>query len=255
MQTNWDYSGLARSYISRPQYSSDLVAAIFKIASAGPGSLVCDVGAGVGHLTRHHVENGHKTVAVEPNDDMRTVGQELLEESESLAWVEGTGEATNQKDSQFELVTFGSSFNVCDRPLALVEASRILRPEGWFVCLWNHRDLEDPLQLSIEKAIADLVPGYSYGSRREDQSQVIRESRLFSEPLALSGRIDHKVSYDEVLTAWKSHATLKRQAGPEFGEVIRSIEDILNAHKKQSIETDLLVPYKTVAWMAKSRRN
>ena len=254
MQTNWDYSGLARSYVSRPQYSGDLVSAIFKIASAGPGSIVCDVGAGVGHLTRHHVTNGHKTVAVEPNDDMRSVGQELLGESETLTWVEGTGEATNQKNSQFELVTFGSSFNVCDRALALEETSRILRPEGWFACLWNHRDLDDPLQLSIEKEIADLVPGYSYGTRRENQSQVIRASQLFSEPLALSGRINHKVSYDEVLTAWKSHATLKRQAGSEFGKVIRSIEDILVAHRTQSSETDVSVPYKTVAWVAKSRR-
>lgn len=64
MKTSWDYSGLAESYISRPQYSVNLVEAIFRMASMKSGMAACDVGAGVGHLTRHHLANGHSTTAV-----------------------------------------------------------------------------------------------------------------------------------------------------------------------------------------------
>ena len=250
MKTSWDYSGLAESYVSRPQYSERLIWAIFQIASMKPGMAACDVGAGVGHLTRHHVANGHETIAVEPNDDMRRVGQEQMPQSPSLKWVEGTGEATAQAPKSFDLVTFGSSFNVCNRRAALAETSRILKPWGWFACLWNHRDLTDPIQGSIEKIISDRVPEYSYGSRREDQSQTIRDSQEFSEPIFMSSRVEHKVPYSEFLTAWKSHATLKRQSGTNFDEIISEIEGLLMKNKLETSSDYLLVPYTTTAWVA-----
>jgi len=250
MKTSWDYSGLAESYVSRPQYSEGLIEAIFQIASMKPGLAVCDVGAGVGHLTRHHVANGHETIAVEPNDDMRRVGQDQLPDSPALTWMEGTGEATGQTNKSFNLVTFGSSFNVCDRGAALVETSRILKPSGWFACLWNHRDLTDPIQGSIEKIISDRVPEYSYGSRREDQSQVIRDSQKFAEPIFMSSRVEHQVPYSEFLTAWKSHATLKRQSGSYFNDIISEIEGLLMRNKVETSGEYLTVPYTTTAWVA-----
>jgi ubiquinone/menaquinone biosynthesis C-methylase UbiE len=250
MKTSWDYSGLAESYVSRPQYSEGLIRAIFQIASMKAGMTACDVGAGVGHLTRHHVASGHSTTAVEPNDDMRRVGQEQMPESPSLTWVEGTGEATGQADKSFDLVTFGSSFNVCDRESALVETARILKPSGWFACLWNHRDLTDPIQGSIEKIISDRVPEYSYGSRREDQSQIIRDSQKFSEPIFMSSRVAHQVPYSEFLTAWRSHATLKRQSGTDFDEIVSEIEDLLMRKKLDTSSEYLIVPYTTTVWVA-----
>lgn len=250
MKTNWDYSGLADSYVSRPQYSQRLIGAIFQISSMTPGMAACDVGAGVGHLTRHHVANGHETIAVEPNDDMRRVGQEQLAKSPTLTWMEGTGESTGQTSRSFDLVTFGSSFNVCDRGSALVETARILKPSGWFACLWNHRDLSDNVQGSIEKIISERVAEYSYGSRREDQSQVIRDSGKFSEPIFMSSRVEHKVSYSEFLTAWKSHATLKRQSGSDFEDIIFEIEELLMRNKSETSSDYLVVPYTTTAWVA-----
>ena len=53
----------------------------------------------------------------------------------------------------YHMTTFGSSFNVCDRQKALIESKRILVHRGWFACMWNHRDLEDPLQKEIESII------------------------------------------------------------------------------------------------------
>jgi ubiquinone/menaquinone biosynthesis C-methylase UbiE len=215
-----------------------------------PGLAACDVGAGVGHLTHHHVANGHDTVAVEPNDDMRRVGQQQLPQTATLKWMEGTGESTGQANNSFDLVTFGSSFNVCDRGTALVETSRILKPSGWFACLWNHRDLTDPIQGSIEKIITDRVPEYSYGSRREDQSQVIRASQKFSEPIFMSSRVEQKVPYSDFLTAWKSHATLKRQSGTHFEQIISEIEGLLKRNELETSVDYLLVPYTTTAWVA-----
>tara|TARA_B100001057_G_scaffold410042_1_gene424973 strand:- start:566 stop:892 length:327 start_codon:yes stop_codon:yes gene_type:complete len=62
-------------------------------------------------------------------------------------------EATVQPSNYFDLVTFGSSFNVCDPKLAIKETARILRKKGWIACLYNNRNLKDPIQSKIESLI------------------------------------------------------------------------------------------------------
>ena len=49
----------------------------------------------------------------------------------------GTGEDTKQDENSFDLVTFGSSFNVCDRELALKEVKKYLS-QNLFSRMWNH---------------------------------------------------------------------------------------------------------------------
>ena len=106
---------------------------------------VCDVGAGSAHLTKLLVAKGYEITAVEPNDAMREVGMAVTA-GKPVDWCEGTGEDTGQASNTFEAVTFGSSFNTTDRIQTLRETKRILKSEGWFACLWNHRDLEYPLR-------------------------------------------------------------------------------------------------------------
>ena len=44
-------------------------------------------------------------------------------------------------------------------------------PNGWFACMWNHRDVEDPIQKNIENIITSFIPNYDYGLRRQDPRQ------------------------------------------------------------------------------------
>ena len=71
----------------------------------------------------------------------------------NIEWFEGTGEDATLKSRSFDIITFGSSFNVCDQQKALSEGARILKNRGWFACMWNHRDLNDPVQSNIENII------------------------------------------------------------------------------------------------------
>ena len=160
MQTDWDYTALADAYLKRPDYSDAAIDAMLKIAQTPAGALVCDVGAGVAHLTLMLAARGFNVRAVEPNDAMRENGRKRTASLGNVTWSEGVGEATGQAAATFELVTFGSSFNVCDRGAALRETARILRPRGWFACLWNHRDLEDPIQARAEsQGVSPEPPG------------------------------------------------------------------------------------------------
>jgi ubiquinone/menaquinone biosynthesis C-methylase UbiE len=251
LKTKWDYSKLAEAYLSRPQYSSPAINAIFSIAKLNSDDVSCDVGAGVGHLTTHFLQNGLKVIAVEPNDNMRALGKKNT--SGKCEWIEGTGENTNQSSSSFKLVTFGSSFNVCERLDALRETNRILKSDGWFACMWNHRDLGDSIQSRIESIIKLHVPNYGYGTRREDQTEIIQESSLFQEVIALSSSINQSQTIADCIKAWESHATLERQAGNKFKEIINDIRKFLSVEVSNDPNFIISVPYTTRIWMAQKR--
>ncbi|PKL75091.1 MAG: methyltransferase [Candidatus Melainabacteria bacterium HGW-Melainabacteria-1] len=250
MKTEWDYTDLAEAYLKRPDYSDSAIDAMLATMQLSSNALICDMGAGVAHLTLALARRGFCIHAVEPNDAMRALGRQRTSDlphgTPQVNWFEGTGEASGQPDKSFDLLSFGSSFNVTDRQKSLQESDRILKSRGWFACMWNHRDLEDPLQAHIEACIKHYIKDYDYGVRREDQRDVIAASNLFSKVEYVEGRVLHYQSAEEVETAWRSHATLHRQAGGAFQSIISDIEGILRAHGQDPIE----IPYTTRIWYA-----
>lgn len=246
MKTEWDYTTLADAYLKRPDYADAAIDAMLAIAGAEKGDKFCDVGAGVAHLTLMLAARGLDVTAVEPNDAMRSNGIKRTEKLDNVRWHEGTGEQTGQAARGFDMVTFGSSFNVCDRQLALKETARILKPRGWFACMWNHRQLDDQIQAQIESIIKEQVAGYGYGSRREDQTAIVDSSNLFGPVVHLDSRVIHEQTIAECVEAWRSHATLERQAGKAFGNVVAAIEDYLVSLKTPVIQ----IPYSTNIWIA-----
>lgn len=243
-KVEWDYSHLAAAYVKRPDYAVDALNEMFQIAGVSKGARVCDIGAGVAHLTIPLLDHGCVVDAVEPNDAMRAGGKARTSGRQGVAWHDGTGEATGMASDSYDFVTFGSSFNVCDRPKALQEVNRLLRSRRWFSCMWNHRDLDDPLQSEVESVIKSMVPSYGYGTRREDQKQVIADSKLFGPAKVVTGNVTHAVEVNDWIEAWRSHATLQRQAGGLFHSVIQRISDAVSGKK------EIEVPYTTRIWVA-----
>jgi ubiquinone/menaquinone biosynthesis C-methylase UbiE len=246
MKTEWDYSDLADAYLKRPDYSEPAIEAMLSIFGVKKQHKVCDIGAGVAHLTLMLADRDYDVVAVEPNDSMRRNGIVRTQKYTNVSWFEGTGENTGQASGSFDFVTFGSSFNVCDRQEALKETARLLKPKGWFACMWNNRNLEDEIQSSIENIIKSTVPDYDYGTRRETQTEVITASGLFGPVVHISSNVQHQQSLSECVEAWRSHATLERQTGSLFPKVVSEIERYLKGLNQVTIE----IPYTTNVWVA-----
>ena len=246
MKVDWDYTEFAAAYQKRPSYSRPAMERMLSLANINAAAHICDVGAGTGHLTIELAKTGCAVAAIEPNDAMRTYGINRLSGFPNVVWFEGTGEATGQDPDCFSLVTFGSSFNVTNRQAALRESHRILKNDGWFACMWNHRELEDPLQAALEEIIKARLPNYQYGTRREDQTSLISSSGLFKQVQIIKEPTVWKQSVAECVEAWRSHATLARQAGKIFPEIIDAIEEKLISHGEPVIS----IPYVTSIWMA-----
>ena len=139
---------------------------------------------------------------------------------------------------------FGSSFNVTDRSKTLVEVKRIAEPDGWFAAMWNHRDIDDPIQSEIEGIILAAVPDYNYGTRREDQEKFLRQSGYLRDVTKIEGPVTHEMSVGDVVDAWRSHATLQRQSGHKFEAIVDEIREFLDSNCSETI----VVPYTTRIW-------
>ena len=250
MKTDWDYTNMAEAYLKRPDYSSaalEKMLSVAKIAGGGVQYRICDIGAGAAHLTLFLAKKNFDVVAIEPNDAMRANGIKRTAKYKNVKWLEGVGEHTNQPSDFFDMVTFGSSFGVTNRDEALAESQRILKKDGWFACMWNHRDLSDPIQMKIENIIKSHVKDYKYGTRRESQNQIIADSGRFDNVLDFTERVVYEIPVEDIVEGWRSHGTLERQSGENFTTIVEDIARFLRSLGKDKIS----VPYDTHVYMAR----
>jgi len=244
---DWDYTEVADAYLARPGYAAAAIDALVDLAGVERGARVCDVGAGTGILTRDLAARGLAVVAVEPNAAMRRLGLRGSRAAHDAMWCAMRAEATGFRAASFDLVTFGSSFNVVTRDAALRETARILRPGGRVACLWNHRSLDDPLQRAIDQLIRRALPLYDHGSRRADPTAELLAGGLFREVRALAADVVHRLSRERFARAWESHLTLRRQAGDALQGVLDAIRRLLEAEAPPEVA----VPYTTRVWVAR----
>jgi ubiquinone/menaquinone biosynthesis C-methylase UbiE len=224
MMKHGDFTGLAGDYAKfRPGYAPQVATAILGFLGRDTASVdAVDVGAGTGIWSRMLAKRGlHSVVAVEPNDDMRGQGIETSRDS-SVAWRQGSAEATGLPDGSVDLVSMASSFHWADFDKACAEFHRILRPGGVFVALWNPRLIEvNPLLVEIEAQIAKLKPAMQRVSSgrsglTERLTDLLSAKALFADVLYLEGRHSMKQTPAQYLGAWRSVNDLQVQLGPEL---------------------------------------
>jgi adenylylsulfate kinase-like enzyme len=244
---DWDYTALADAYLARPGYAAAAIDHIIEITGLTRGGRVLDNGAGAGHLTIPLARRGCSVIALEPNPAMRAHGIRRTRELAEVQWIDTRMENTGQPSGSIAVCAYGSSFGVVDRMQTLGEAARVLEDRGWFVSIFNHRVLDDPLQREIEAFIKSCIPRFSYGDRRDDPSELIATTGFFEPARVVSVPITHAMPVEQWVEAWRSHATLRRQAGDGFPEIVSGIAAIASRSGSAVID----VPYITRACLAR----
>lgn len=129
------YQQRAAVYASaRPTYHPKLVSRFLENYSRG---VVAELGAGTGIFTSQLVAGGCEPIAIEPVKAMRDM---VAATHPKLTVVDGTAEHTGLDDHSVDTVIAAQSFHWFDYHAALSEIVRILRPDGFLVCVWNVRD-------------------------------------------------------------------------------------------------------------------
>jgi SAM-dependent methyltransferase len=124
-----------------------------------PGQSIVDVGTGTGTLARGFARRGCEVVGVDP--DQRMLDQAVLLDQRAGARVrycKGTAESTGLDPASAHVVTAGQCWHWFDRPQALREVRRILKPAGTLVIA--HFDWL-PLAGSLVEATEQLIVRYN----------------------------------------------------------------------------------------------
>lgn len=154
MDTVQRFDNRVESYVrSRPHYPYAVLACLVEQYGLGPVSIVADVGAGTGLLTRLLLTAGCTVYAVEPNERMRLAAAALLGGHPGYHSVAATAEATALPARSVDFVTAGQAFHWFAPPVARQEFQRILRPGGRVALVWNARREQGSLFLDGYQAI------------------------------------------------------------------------------------------------------
>jgi SAM-dependent methyltransferase len=170
------FSGRVENYIKyRPGYPNGVVETLAKECGLTKNSVVADVGSGTGILSELFLKNGNRVFGVEPNREMREAGERLLRKYSTFTSVDATAEATTLPVRSVDLVTAGQAFHWFDREQARKEFTRILKPGGWVVLLWNERLTDtSPFLRAFEELLQEYSTDYAAVDHRNVTPDAIK---------------------------------------------------------------------------------
>lgn len=246
----WDYTYQAKFYEYRPNYDPDVITLLINHVKARQDNnyIVADIGAGTANLSLLLLDKGLNVVAVEPNEGMSAIGQQRTSGYNTIKWVQANGTETSLQDHSVDWVTFGSSFNVVDQAMALKESHRILKNGGYFTCMWNHRDLDDPIQNKAENIIEQVIPAYERGVRRVNQKETLKNSPYFDNLLYIEKDFIIQQTIDNYINAWKSVKNKFWDVSTEEG---KEVFDNIICKIREALPENFEIRYTTKAWIVK----
>lgn len=132
------FADVAQEYErGRPDYEPAVVGALAAELGISPGGPILDLAAGTGKLTRALTDGGYEVIAVEPQPSLRAI---LAEQVGPRRVLPGVAEAIPLPDASVQAVTVADGFHWFDRPRALQEIRRVLRPGGGLALLNTRPD-------------------------------------------------------------------------------------------------------------------
>jgi ubiquinone/menaquinone biosynthesis C-methylase UbiE len=225
------FSDRVENYVRyRPGYPPEVIALLAAECGLKPTHIVADVASGTGAFTRLLLENGNPVFVIEPNAEMREAGMSQLDAYDRLVSVAGTAEETTLRPASVDFVTAAQAAHWFDLPKTRAEFSRILRPQGWCVLLWNERrTATTPFLRDYEQLL--LTYGTDYEDvRHERTTAMIHEffapapcqERVFS----LRQRFDYEGAAGRLLSS--SYAAL--EGHPKHAPMMQEMQRIFRAH-------------------------
>jgi SAM-dependent methyltransferase len=131
MQRSLSFGSVARQYDDfRPALPDEFV----QWLGLPPTSIVLDLAAGTGLATRTLERSGARVIAVEPDDEMRSV---LVERSPHVEALAGTAEHIPLEDNSVDAVVIVSAWHWVKPDEAFREIARVLHDDGTLAIAWN----------------------------------------------------------------------------------------------------------------------
>ena len=197
----------------RPRYPAEIIPLLEKECGLRRDSLVADIGSGTGFLAELFLQNGNRVLGVEPNAEMRAAGERLLGKYGAFTSIDATAEDTTLADASVDFVTVGQAFHWFDREKTRREFTRVLKPTGWVVIVWNgYKPERTPLLKGYHEVLLH------YGSDYRDVRREIEDTHVDQ----FFGAGEYRVAHFEFQQSFDLEGfqgrTLSASYAPQLGE-------------------------------------
>ncbi len=161
-------------------------------ANPQPGELLLDVAGGTGDLSRRFVHRAEsvrrrrggapaRAIVCDINAQMLLAGW-ARDDAKGLSWVCGDAENLPLPDACVDAVTIGFGIrNVTDKPRALAQMRRVLKPGGRFLCLEFSKPVSKALQKPYDLWSFHAIPrlGELIARDRDSYQYLVESIRRF----------------------------------------------------------------------------
>lgn len=127
MANEKQFNGKAQFYNSRPTYPQECIDYLINKFNLNPDSVIADIGAGTGILTKPFLDFGCSVYAVEPNDDMFLELNKQLSRYPNVEYLKNSAEKTDIPSYSCDAVVVGTAFHWFDKDRFHTECKRILK--------------------------------------------------------------------------------------------------------------------------------
>jgi SAM-dependent methyltransferase len=221
------FAGVAEAYErGRPEYPPAVAGAIAAELGFGTGARVLDLGAGTGKLTRVLLGFGLDVVAVEPLAALRSL---LAEQIGAERVLEGLAEAIPLEDGAVAAVTVADAFHWFDRPRALSEMRRVVRPGGGLAILdkipdWGGASWAEELATLI----MELRPEHPHFDGRPWQ-EYVGEAEGWSEPWIVRVTGEIPLEPEQIVDHAASMSWIAAMPEPRRSQTLARIRELVRA--------------------------
>lgn len=153
----------------RPSYPEGIISFLEAEKILYKNSIIADIGSGTGILSELFLKNGNSVYGIEPNFNMRSAAERMLNKYSTFISIDGSAESTTMKDNSVDMITVGQAFHWFDQKKARKEFLRILKPVGFVVIIWNNRKRSGSTFL---EAYEDLLLSYGTDYRKISNIQI-----------------------------------------------------------------------------------
>ncbi len=172
-----------------------------------------------------------------------------------VEWIHGSAESTDLQENSLDFVCMASSFHWADYEIAMQEFQRILKPNGFFIALWNPRKIKNnPLLVNIEEKLYSLKPDMQRKSSGNSDFcnallEKLQNTTCVQNVAYLEADHIEEQTKDIYIKLWESVNDIQVQLGSEkFAEFLEYIDELLPNNATIQAE------YTTRAWISQIRK-
>jgi ubiquinone/menaquinone biosynthesis C-methylase UbiE len=215
---------------ARPRYPRTVVTFLEEQGVLRPDSMIADIGVGTGLSAEPFLEAGYQVIGVEPNERMRLEGDAYLKKYSRYRSVIGTAEATTLADASVEVAIAAQAFHWFDIESTRAEMQRILKPGGWFVAMWNHRNHQSsPVQEQYETILRKYCSEYPRLAilyRSPERSAAFFVNGYHDATLPNPGQM----SWDLFAARIQSASYIPKETEREYGQMIQEMQQLFEKY-------------------------